>query len=606
MVSIVKSRELACQSDYVRMPDGVRLAVTTWLPTNQTKHSDKKRPALLITTRYWRAMEFRSDQPDMQPTYPAAVYYLSQGYTLVIADARGSGASFGYRETEMSSIEIDDIGGLIEWVAQQSWCDGWVATIGTSYTANTSLYSLVTGSKALKCSVCRAPDFDGYRYLLAPGGVINRWFIEIWGETTAAQDSNNVKRLFEGGYWPEPEEGTNNLLGVRPVDSDTDSTLLQSAITEHKANFNLAVNVDDLTFIDNKSFGDYRYLFESPYREKIEKSNIPMVIRCGWHDAGTQLGALSMFASFDCPIHIILGPWNHGGDFRADPFQAGSEHDADAIPIEEVWELTVQSLNAIFKVGSHNSAEYPMQTCSSKEQLRIVEYYTLGENRWKTTRQWPLPQTIHQRLYLAAEHQLCGNEPTSIDGRDCYQVDPTAGTGLNNRWHAQTAEKPILFPDRREEDKKLLIYDSQPIETDVEITGHPFVYLWIRSTATDGQFFAYLEMIDPDGRVRMLTEGQLRALHRKVCDEPPPYKMFGPYHSLKEKDAEPLVPGEVTVITFELYPISVRLKKGQRIRLAIAGADKDVFSSIEDCESPEIIVERNRQYSSYVSLPIVQ
>ena len=60
---------------------------------------------------------------------------------LVVCDARGTGASFGHREMELPSDEVADLGELIEWVAAQPWCDGQVATTGTSYTANTTLMS---------------------------------------------------------------------------------------------------------------------------------------------------------------------------------------------------------------------------------------------------------------------------------------------------------------------------------------------------------------------------------------------------------------------------------------------------------------------------------
>ena len=82
--------------------------------------------------------------------------------------------------------------------------------------------------------------------------------------------------------------------------------------------------------------------------------------------------------------------------------------------------------------------------------------------------------------------------------------------------------------------------------------------------------------------------------------------MFGPYHSLKKQDAQPLIPGEVAEITFDLYPISVLIKKGQRLRLAIAGADKDVFAPIAGCEAPEITLERNSVCASCIDLPIIQ
>ena len=585
-----------CKSAYVTMHDGIRLAVSTWLP-NDHSSAGGKYTAILTTTRYWRATALHQDNPELQGCYPYACYLLAQGYTLVAVDARGSGASFGFRETEFSPAEVEDIGEVIEWVARQPWCDGRVATVGTSYTANTALCSLVAAPPALKVGVCRAPDFDLYRHLFAPGGIANHWFIQAWGGTTYAQDNNDVEALFSGGHWPPPNSGANNVLGVRPVDNDENGYLLAAAIAEHQHNFNVAGRSDKLMFVDHKLFGNHRFLFEPAYQQRIEKANVPIVIRCGWHDAGTALGALSMFTSFNNPMQVILGPWNHGGDFRADPFMQGDGTEPEPITPETVFGLTVKSFDTIFKRNALSDED-------TDDQFGLVEYFTLGENCWKTTRQWPLPQTNIQRLYLADDHQLMKDKLVSQEGADLYQVDPGTGTGLNNRWHTQMGN-PIFFPDRREDDKKLLVYDTPPLENDTEITGHPVVHLNVRSNATDGQFFVYLETVDPDGRVRMLTEGQLRGLHRKVSDDAPPYKMFGPYHSLKEKDALPLVPGEITEIAFDLFPISVLLKKGQRIRLAIAGADADVFKPIAGCETPELTVERNSVYASYIDLPII-
>lgn len=581
------------------MSDGTRLAVSSWLPKTPAIGSDQL-PVLLTTTRYWRAVSYRDDRLEDQISYHSAHYFYSQGYITVTLDARGSGASFGHRESEISPIEIEDIAEVVDWIAKQSWCDGRVATTGTSYTANTSLYSLVTGHKALRMAVCRAPDFDAYRFLVAPGGVVNHWFIEVWGKITAAQDKNDVKALFDGDYWPVPASGINNLLGVRPIDTDADGSLLEAAIVEHQNNFNLSGLTEKFTFRDPNTLGTYRDLFDPCHQRKIELNQIPTVIRCGWHDAGTALGALSMFCSFDCPIQVILGPWNHGGDFRADPFQSDYAGSADAIEMEQAWQDTVQSLGLVFNESCQSKS-----ASATEKEFRQIKYFTLGENAWKTTPIWPLPKTVMQRWYFAQNHQLVTDPPEFADAADYYKVDPTTGTGTDNRWHAQSPAKPILFPDRREEDKKLLVYDSAPLEQSLEITGHPIIHLYVRSTATDGQFFVYLETIDPDGRVRLLTEGQLRGLHRRVSKDPPPYTMFGPYHSFAEKDAAPMVTGEVTEISFDLFPISVLLKKGQRIRLAIAGADKDVFADIDGCESPEIFLQRNRSFSSCLELPIV-
>lgn len=587
--------KLACQSEYILMPDGTRLAVSTWLANDKNSDDDKSRdkcPAVVITTRYWRAMAFKQDDPAFQPFYPQASYFCARGYVFVVVDARGSGASFGRREAEASPAEVEDIGEVIDWVAQQEWCDGRVATIGTSYTAGTTVLSLATASSALKLGVCRAPDFDAYRHVTAPGGVINTWLVELWGASTAAQDRNDVMALLESG-WKVPQGGFDNVLGVRPVDDDNDGALLAAAIAEHKTNFNIAGMGDNLTFIDSACFCSKPYF----YQDNIEQGNCPIVVRCGWHDAGTQLGALSMFTSFGNPMRVILGPWNHGGDFRADPFQLGDGMHPEVIPMDDVFGMIVNSLDATFKKDQQTTID-----TAGGEKFGVIEYYTLGENKWKTTTEWPLPGTDFHRFYLSAGNQLSQVHPEVETAGDIYQVDPTAGTGLNNRWHTQLGH-PVFFPDRQEEDEKLLIYDTPPLEENIEITGHPVVRLFVCSDACDGQFFAYLETVDPDGRVRLLTEGQLRALHRKVSDEVPPFKMFGPYHSLKGKDAEPLIPGQVAEISFDLFPISVLLKKGQRIRLAIAGADKDVFAPTPGCESPEIIVERNSIYASYIDLP---
>ena len=68
----------------------------------------------------------------------------------------------------------------------------------------------------------------------------------------------------------------------------------------------------------------------------------------------------------------------------------------------------------------------------------------------------------------------------------------------------------------------------------MEVTGHPIVHLFAESTARDGAVHVYLEDVDPAGRVTMVTEGQLRLLHRKLSDAQPPYRSVVPYHSYEK------------------------------------------------------------------------
>ena len=224
--------DMILKSFYVPMRDNVRLAVSAWLP--RECDSSEPHPAVLKNNRYWRAMSFREDKLELQKEFLNAKHLLQHGYVLVICDVRGTGASFGTRETELPPNEIIDIGEIIEWVAEQSWCDGRVATTGTSYTADTTFMSFVTSPPSLKVGVSRAVDFDVYRQLIAPGGILNTWMAEAWGKMTHLQDQNNVEWLLANAS----EEFKNNILGVRLVDEDTDGSMLTAAVAGHGSNFN--------------------------------------------------------------------------------------------------------------------------------------------------------------------------------------------------------------------------------------------------------------------------------------------------------------------------------------------------------------------------------
>ncbi len=53
-------------------------------------------------------------------------------------------------------------------------------------------------------------------------------------------------------------------------------------------------------------------------------------------------------------------------------------------------------------------------------------------------------------------------------------------------------------------------------------------------------------------------------------------------------------------------PISVLIKKGHRIRVAIAGADKDTFARIPAEGTPTITVLRNKTRALFIDLPIIE
>jgi predicted acyl esterase len=80
---------------------------------------------------------------------------------------------------------------------------------------------------------------------------------------------------------------------------------------------------------------------------------------------------------------------------------------------------------------------------------------------------------------------------------------------------------------------------------------------------------------------------------------------LGVYRTFRKADAEPLVPGEVTEIGISLLPVSVVIRKGHSVRVAIAGHDAAMGDRCPAEGVPEIVLERNAGYPSRVILPVI-
>jgi predicted acyl esterase len=98
----------------------------------------------------------------------------------------------------------------------------------------------------------------------------------------------------------------------------------------------------------------------------------------------------------------------------------------------------------------------------------------------------------------------------------------------------------------------------------------------------------------------------LRGIHRKVGEDPSVWARPIPFHSYRSGDAEPMVPGEVTELSFGLQPISVLFRKGHRIRVSIAGHDVSVFRRIPSEGTPELRIQRNSVHPSRIELPVIR
>jgi hypothetical protein len=138
----------------------------------------------------------------------------------------------------------------------------------------------------------------------------------------------------------------------------------------------------------------------------------------------------------------------------------------------------------------------------------------------------------------------------------------------------------------------------------MEITGHPWVNLYLKSATEDGSVFAYLEDVDENGNVWKVTDGQFRFVHRKIQDEAPYYTDVVPYHSYKHKDAIPMDTTKVEFVSFDMLPTSHLFQKGHRIQIRLAGTDTYNFKNLYP-NGGAWEIHHNEEYPTHINLPIV-
>jgi putative CocE/NonD family hydrolase len=581
-------------SSYVTTPDGTRLAADVWVPADL--EVGEKLPAILVTTRYWRAAEmgpiFRlmvGVGEERVPNIEMADQWNDAGYALVLVDARGSGASSGQRPVEWSDAEVGDLGEVTEWITAQPWSNGTVGAVGISYSGNSAELNAVPAHPALRAVAPLYSDFDPQLFLAMPGGVLNSVFVETWNAGNQAFDANDVCALEDvdglACWWLKLA-----VPGVKPVDSDTGGGLLQDAIDGHET-LDLASALANVSYRDDPvtrgvTIGDI-----SPYGrlEAITAAGAPMLVRAGWLDAATADGALSRYLTSDMPQEVVIGAWNHGGEDDVDPFQPRF-----TFP-DPTFDDQFADLVTFF---DRYLGEEPASAAANS-----IRYYTMNEGQWRTTPTWPPAEMEARRWFLGADQAL-SDLPPETAGEDDYAVDTSTSSGETTRWQTNYTSNDVYYPDRAEEDASLLTYTGAPLEADLRITGTPVLSLHLSSTHADGALHVYLEDVAPDGRVTYLTEGILRLIHNVSDEAALPYEHPGPHRSFRRADAGPLTPGELTQVDVPLYATSVRLEAGHRLRIAIAGHDASTFARYPETGAPVLTVVHSPTNPSFLELPV--
>jgi len=588
-------------SDYLTLSDGTRLAYDLILPAKKGVPANEPLPVLFKYTPYLRTFTiFDKDGKNLitffidLKWYEKAMlrirYWLSDqghlmdslmrtkwlknlvrhGYAVIVVERPGTGASFGTAKLSMDAIASEE-NEILNWIASQAWCNGNIGMYGESQQAWCQFAAASTGNPHLKAILPASSQLELYEVLEYRGGVYNKAFNSFF---------DRVVPYLE------------NL--ATPVDSDKDGRVLAQARQGRSADERKVSEVAKYPFRDSilpngKLLWELMALY--PFIERINRSGIPVYMMTGWYD----IFLADMFLWYDnltVPKRLTVRPLDHSG-MDASGFDL--DFGAEAQRWFDCWLKSID--NGIMK-------EPP------------IHYYVMGvpkKEAWQTSNQWPLAKQKLKPFYFSEgktgsvasvnDGSLAIESPSAPDAFDAYTLDYTTTSGKKSRWVA--VDEAHDYPDMRANDEKSLTYTTSPLETDVEVTGHPVVHLWLMTAAPDLDVFVYLEEVDRSGKSTYITEGTLRASHRKLSKAP--FNNLGlPYHSHYHKDLMPIQAGDPVELVFNLLPTSYRFHKGNRIRITIAFADADNFETPVLNPAPKLHLLRDKDHPSFIQLPVVQ
>lgn len=588
------------RSEYLTLDDGTRLAYDLILPTNDGVATNEPLPVLFKYTPYLRTFTIFDQHGNfllgnlynmnwyqkvmlrlrhrlnekgylMDPVFKTRWLenMLEHGYAVIVVERPGTGASFGIMDPSFEA-GAEQANQIMNWIAAQDWCDGNIGMYGDSWQAMIQFAAASTGNPHLKTILPISSSLDSYSAVNYPGGVYNNTFNTLFSWSTSALEDL-----------------------ATPVDSDVDGTLLAQAraerhgstVGEKSAEVMRKFPFHDSTTPDGKNVweGDFALY---PMIDRINQAGVSIYMTNGWYDLFTS-DMFKWYANLNVPRRLVTRPHDHS--------KVG----------EEAPDLS-------YGVEAHRWMDYWLKGIDNgiMDELPIY-YYVIGvseKNAWKTSDQWPLSTQTPNRFFFAEGNSvndgLLTTTPQNVQSAyDTYTVDYSTTSGKQARWGAVMAGSE--YPNMRTNDEKALTYTSRPLETNMEVTGHPLVGIWLTTDAQDLDVFVYLEDVDAEGNSTYITEGNLRASHRKQSTAP--YDNLGlPHHSHYQSDLEPIHAGEPIELNFDLLATSYLFKEGHRIRLAVAFADADNFETPVLDPAPRIKLLRDFNYLSYVDLPVIQ
>jgi putative CocE/NonD family hydrolase len=239
------------------------------------------------------------------------------------------------------------------------------------------------------------------------------------------------------------------------------------------------------------------------------------------------------------------------------------------------------------------------------DDLAPYQIFVMGRNEWRSEKEWPLMRTQYRNYYFHSggsantlngdgtlDTNECGDEPSDSFVYNPAEPVPTLGGCL------LMGEPGPLDQRRIERREDVLVYTSDVLKEDLEVTGSVKVVLYASSDALDTDWTAKLVDVHPNGRAYNLCDGIQRARYREPG-----------------RGAQLLEKNKIYRYEIDCWSTSNVFLKGHRIRVEISSSNFPRFDRNPNTGHPFGVdaelqkanqeIFHNEKYPSHIILPVV-
>jgi predicted acyl esterase len=591
--ALYRGQKLHQGLNYVRMRDGIELAMTVRLPLGKAL-GDGPFPTLVEYSGYQTAAphdllqsvvaSINGGSGATDPLAPATSTVVGSvigpliGFAVVSVQMRGSGCSGGAFDLFGLPTTYDGYD-AIETVAAQEWVRGGkVGMVGISFSGITQLFTAGTRPPHLAAITPLSVTDDIYTGTGFPGGIFNSGFALSW-ITERMQDAR-----------PAP-------AGGQPYAR----ALVKQGDKRCAANQRLRLQSRDaLAQIQTNPFRTPSLFDDRAPATWMRHITVPTFLVGQFQDeqtGGHFPEALAGLAR-NPKVWITLQNGVHADSLGPDTLTRWVEflklYVANEVP--EIPSGILPLSGALYKFLADAPAKPLAQsrfagttdvaaaraTFDRDPRVRLLMDNGAGPtgpgsigSTWELDfDSWPVREARATPWYLAPGGALASAAPAAADPVS-YVADPAArpvqtlpGDGAGDAWKAQPPYDwtPVA-------QGKGLGFVSAPLASDVVIAGPSSLDLWLRSSARDTDLQVTLTEVRPDGRETYVQNGWLRATHRKL--DPRRSTPIDPVPTHLRRDARPMPKGTFVLVRVPVFPVAHAFRAGSRIRVTIEATGGD-------------------------------